>query len=176
MTRGGCSGKIFFECTCGKYQLERVKRIHKAFDFVCRDFAKFPQSLTYFDINKELLTYNSFSCIVNTDYHYGGGIHWVCIFIDATRPTITLEFFDSVGDPILPEIKDFFKKIQSECSRKCTIVIASNTCQQRDNHSCGAYAAYYISARLEGVPFGYFQEFEIKDSNMHKYRKTLFRE
>lgn len=173
---GGCHGKIFFECECGKYKLEREKRKYKGFNYVTRDFAIHPQSLTYFDINEELMDYNCFGCIINTDYYYGSGIHWVCIFIDATKEVITLEYFDSVGEPMLPEIKDFFKKIQKQCDRKCVIINVSNVCQQKDNHSCGAYTSYYIYSRLQGVPYKYFQEFEIKDHNMHKFRKSIFRE
>lgn len=172
---GGCHGMTFFECTCGRHNLEREKRVFKGFDFHMRDFENERDALSYFDINEALKTYNCFGCVINTDYSSGPGIHWVSIFIDCTKELCSFEYFDSGGGTILPEILKFFKKLKSQLKKNSIIIHVSNRIQQRDNHSCGPYSLYYLRSRLEGVPWMYFRDFEIKDDKMHDFRKQLFR-
>jgi hypothetical protein len=38
-------------------------------------------------------------CVLNTDVSSGRGIHWVCIFVDTIRNPISIEYFNSAGNP-----------------------------------------------------------------------------
>lgn len=177
---GGCHNMTFFECTCGRHELETEQRIFKSYGYEMRDFQETNSNFSNFDILKELenKNYNCFGCVFNTDVSSGRGIHWVAVFINLIKEPYTFEYFDSAGQPIMDELIEFFKKQEKKLKQqniKSLIIHVSNRIQQKDYHSCGPYSLYYIRARLEGVPWMYFRDFEIGDTKMHDFRKNLFR-
>ena len=176
---GGCDNQIFFNCKCNKYPLETDRRILRSFSYNTRDFFHRSTDLRDFDICNGLKKYNCFACVLNTDVCTGYGIHWFSIFIHKNNENIvSMECFDSSGEKMLPEVKEYFEYLCS-CLRKkniqCFYTQVTTRRNQYDNHSCGPYSLYYIKARLEGVPWNYFKDFIIGDSNMRKFRQHLFR-
>jgi hypothetical protein len=164
--KGGCHGKTFFECNHG-YQLE----LNKKPGYLAFKMRDFNQSMLLSNLDFD--DYNCLGFVMNTDVSSGCGIHWVSVFIDYSYDQPTLEYFDSSGEKMMPEVIKFFKKVKKKIG-KGELINVSTRVQQRDKHSCGPYAIYYIYSRIQGVPWGYFRDFEIQDHNMHKFRKQLF--
>lgn len=138
-------------------------------------------NLESFDILKKYKeNYRCFGVAINTDYSSGNGIHWFCLFICMRNPDITIEYFNSSGNPPLAEIASWMKKTRMLLTnafpnRKVYEVIASKEEHQTDDHSCGVYALYYIISRVANIPYTYFQKNIVKDETMHKFRKFIFR-
>jgi hypothetical protein len=126
-------------------------------------------------------------CVINTDITAPGhnGIHWFALFIDLSRAgtnndPYTIEYFNSSGRLPVEEIQIFARRLQQELTEympnsHCEFVIASRVQHQRDKHSCGPYALYYIISRLNGVPYTWFQKNVVTDDRMHEFRRHLFR-
>lgn len=127
-----------------------------------------------------------YGVIFNTDTSDGSGIHWFCIFIayDEKKDAYTIELFNSSGETIKsPEFNRFWEKtaldIAKKTGKKCTFELVSNIQHQSDKTgSCGAYALFYIFARLCGHPASEFNDKKrvITDEEMTRFRKFLFRD
>jgi len=154
-------GLTYFDCK-SEFAYEKEKRVPQYFTFKMRD--------TIFDNIFDSNKYNCAGFVLNIDWSTGGGTHWIAIFINNVSPPYTLEYFDSAGDIILPEIKKYFDTFGSNFQPICVRSFA----QQQDNHSCGPYSLYYIYSRLQGVPWQHFRKYAIGDKQMHKFRKHLF--
>jgi len=153
-----------------------------------RDFAKNSNSeLVKTDLAVEYKKgIRCFGVVFNTDYSKNNGQHWFSIFGDFSKTPFTIEYFNSSGEPPLPEITSWMdrtkhhleKELSSEIKNiKVETVIVTNTVNQIDNHSCGSYSLYYIISRLEGVSYEYFSKNKIGDELMHTFRKYyLFRQ
>ena len=132
-----------------------------------------------------------FGCVINTDTVSNCkkgkcGSHWVSIFIDLRRnedAPITVEFFDSVGDPPQKNISDWLDDIQifledyrkSEGHNNTSVIVEINNVQhQEGNNECGVYGCYFIRARVEGIPFHRFQNRKLPDYFMINYRENIF--
>ena len=133
-------------------------------------------------------------CVLNTDVSTGRGIHWVCIFVDTTRNPISIEYFNSAGNPPFlnatkwmeqtraellkcqPHGEDPAASAHSSLQRKQveTLSVTSVPHQESDSE-CGVYCLFYIRKRLEGTPYSYFMDKRIPDSEMTEFRKYLFR-
>ena len=131
--------------------------------------------------------------IANEDVSTGGGTHWVAIYIDMTTDgtydnPFTIEFFNSGGGKIYPEILEWFYKIQHTINTtprnggtdndityhaKCVCVCKIQ--HQRKNSECGVYSLYYIWSRVSGTPYKMFELHRVADEQMIKFRKALFR-
>lgn len=152
-------------------------------DFQMRDFAKNSNSeLVKTDLAAEYKKgIRCFGVVFNTDYSKNNGQHWFAIFGDFSKKPFTIEYFNSSGEPPLPEITAWMEKTKHHLSKeipdiKVETVIVSNIVNQTDNHSCGSYSLYYIISRLEGIPYEYFTKNKIGDELMHVFRKYyLFR-
>jgi len=161
-----------------------IKYKHKSFlhiDFQMRDFEKVGTALAKTDLVTE---YNKgircFGVVFNTDWSSGGGQHWFSIFGDFSKPPFTIEYFNSSGDAPQPEITSWMNRTAKHMNKMLNIEVnteqVTTIVNQHDNHSCGSYSLYYIICRLEGIPFLYFRNNKIGDSEMHRFRKTyLFR-
>ena len=67
------------------------------------------------------------------------------------------------------------KNICEQNNIKCDIIIASAFRHQLSDTECGPYACYYISKRVEGTPYSYFQKNRIPDEIVTDFRKYMFR-
>lgn len=159
-------------------KLEKESRHPLYIPFNMRDFESEGGSLNNVKLDK---SFNCFGTVLNTDYSSGPGEHWLAIFVNLIKEPYTLEYFDSGGRSMMPEVYKYFTKLKEkikvayEPKEEVLILNITNRVQQKDDYSCGAYACYYIYARLQGVPWKYFREHEIGDHKMHKFRKHLFR-
>jgi len=62
--------------------------------------------------NGEVRLYDTFGCVLNSDYSTGAGQHWVSLFVDLRdRHSWTVEFFNSVKEGCYPEITEFCAEI-----------------------------------------------------------------
>lgn len=120
-----------------------------------------------------------FGVVLNTDYSSGGGKHWFAIFGDFRKHPFTLEYFNSSGNLPMIQIQKWMKNakndIENKLNKDVKCVITTRIQHQTDDHSCGPYSLYYITCRLENIPHEYFAKHVIKDSEMHLFRKHLFR-
>ena len=146
-----------------------------------RDFEKYNTGLSKINWYQKINSGIKFFCVViNTDYTGGSGIHWFCIFGDFKKKNnYTLEYFNSSGDPPLPEINKWLYKIKNIISKKMStfinVVYVNKFNHQTDNSSCGVYCLYYIWCRINNIPYEYFQKFRVPDELMYEFRKYLFR-
>ena len=99
--------------------------------------------------------------VFNTDPSTKPGKHWISMFIDINDPDPKkheIGYFDSYGmAPMLPEIKDLVRKLQSQnpdikIKLNCNDDICTSSIRhQRNNSECGIYSINYIVSRLEGT-------------------------
>ena len=113
--------------------------------------------------------------IFNTDIHTGQGIHWISLYIDI--PKKSMYFFDSIGDQPPREVIVFMNRIlqnANELGMNMSYYINQKK-HQRENSECGMYCLYFIISLLEKKHnYDYFQENEIPDKSMIRYRNILF--
>lgn len=114
--------------------------------------------------------------IFNTDPHYKGGAHWICMLIDIPKNLIF--YFDSVGDAPPKEILKLVKKIQiqgKELGLDLKFDSNHKFDHQKGNTECGIYVMYFITEILENrKDFNYFKTNKITDDQMEEYRKIFF--
>lgn len=153
-------------------------------EFQMRDFATTNGKLSHIDIAQKYKEgIRCFGVVFNTDTSKGNGQHWFAVFGDLSQTPMTIEYFNSSGDPPLPEIclwmkttKHHLIKELNKNPKDVESIVVTKLVNQSDNHSCGSYSLYYIMSRLAGIPYKHFQNTKIGDSNMHKFRKEhLFR-
>ena len=145
-----------------------------------RDFERVGTALATIDLAKEFKTYNSFGCVLNTDYSTGGGIHWYALYGQKEADnSISLEYFNSSGKEPLAETQAWLNKTKHYLEKKLgvkVIVKYSTGIQfQQDEHSCGVYSCLYIYMRLAGVKMTDITSSHFNDELMHNARKFLFR-
>lgn len=122
--------------------------------------------------------FTTFGCVLNTDVYTGKGKHWICVFADMRSNHWTIEFFNSSGNPPVSDIMEWMERQRRNLlpyNKNVDTVVATNITHQTDNHSCGAYALYYIRARLDNVPYSHFANNRIPDEDALKFREHLFR-
>lgn len=136
--------------------------------------------------------YNCAGCVVNTDVYQGKGKHWMALFIDARNGSVgsgasvdgdsvsggakcTVEFFNSSGGS-KPEWVAWLIKTRDEMSSHMPteIVRCDRIRHQKSMSECGLYSLFYIYARLQGVPYEYFQNAKVQDRHMFEFRQHLF--
>lgn len=118
-------------------------------------------------------------CVLNTDVSTGRGIHWVCLFVDCTTKPITIEYWNSAGNPPFASATKWMQQSRVELM-KCTgenvnTISVTSVPHQESETECGVYVLFYIRKRLEGTPYQYFMDTRIPDSDMTEFRKYLFR-
>jgi hypothetical protein len=116
--------------------------------------------------------------IFNLDPHHKSGSHWVSLFINLKKKEIF--FFDSVGDPIPPEIQRFVGKVleqghMMEPKIICKFDQNHPVEHQYGNTECGIYSIYFIVHMLEDkITKHYLKTHILKDNYMQKFRKVYF--
>lgn len=92
--------------------------------------------------------------IYNHDRVGESGSHWVALFISIQ--TQEVNYCDSTGNGILPEIQKLVDKFQNFCAteyKKDSIFKINKIKYQKDNSECGVYSCNFIIRRLAGESF-----------------------
>ena len=156
------------------YDINHVMKQYEKYDRSFKFLGSFPsdfQELYDVDYNA-LLDYRMVSIVLNLDNHKQSGSHWVSLVIDNNENTI--EYFDSVGDKPSGKIRNFVSKLRNEIFPG--YYYKSNKVEhQKLNTECGVYSMYFILQRLLGYTFEEINKKRIKDKDMNKLRKYLFR-
>ena len=134
------------------------------------------EELCNFDLKENFLKNKTkIGIIFNTDPHYLGGSHWISMFIDINKRFIL--FFDSTGDDVPKEIKQFIKKIKKQSNDigiKFKVYINKKK-HQRGNSECGMYSLHTIIGLLDNEhDVKFFLNYDIPDKNMEKLRQVYF--
>ena len=139
------------------------------------------------NIIKNIASYKTFGCVLNTDFSSGGGIHWICIFIDNRTTPKTVELFDSTGTRIDKEFVILQATLQVKLSKytnKEYVIKQINDIEhQTEDSECGVYCLYYICKRIEGAPYTMFcrcgcdtcNVMILTDNEVHKFREYIFK-
>ena len=99
--------------------------------------------------------------VFNTDPGHRGGQHWVMLWIDTTRPTTDIAYFDSEAEPPAPEIKALMERLHAEARRMHaqgklpaprSPRNAVRVRHQRGGRECGIYCIFFVDALLRGTP------------------------
>ncbi|MDE2097446.1 MAG: hypothetical protein KGL39_09395 [Patescibacteria group bacterium] len=126
-------------------------------------------------------------CVVNTDVSTGPGKHWVAVFVDC-RPVRdapelwTVEYFNSAGRPPPKPMIAWMERTKERLERyrgnsNVETVAVTSISHQQSQTECGVYSCFFLRARLDGVPYSFFQDPKniISDVEMTKFRHYLFR-
>jgi hypothetical protein len=153
-----------------------------AIPFQMRDFAKQKTELATLDFKKKYDEgYRTFGVVINTDYSYGPGIHWFCMFFDfrdSRKDFYTVEYFNSSGNYPLPEINQWIKNfkhsnnIKKKFNKSIKDILHAGKQYQYNDYSCGVYSLVYILIRLSGVEL---QNININDNIIDKLSRTLMK-
>lgn len=142
------------------------------------DFQTTNSKLAQLDLVKISDEYDSLGVVFNTDKSTGLGQHWFAIYCDFKKSPYTLEYFNSSGGSILPEIEawmiETIKNFKA-AGKEAKMVQVTDIVNQKDTHSCGVYSVYYIIKRLEGTPYTEYQDSPIPNELMWEWRKKIFR-
>ena len=120
--------------------------------------------------------------IFNTGTLQSGGKHWVALFLNLKHKDymnkFTIEYFDSVGNNPLNEIKTFMNQLKEQICKNDCIPIHLHVKQlshQKGNSECGVYCLYFITERLKGRTYVDIQSQLTPDAVMEKWRSKFFR-
>lgn len=126
--------------------------------------------------------YQTFGCVMNTMMASGDLSrvgHWVALFGDFRGKKLnTVEYFNSSGRNAPKELFQWMEQFAEESARvrgiPCLALNVSNIQHQHSSTECGAYAVYYITARILGISYKKFREKPISDDKMTKFRSNMF--
>ena len=152
-------------------------------DIVAGKSVKFTMPETY-DTKEMPAGKKRFACVLNSDKFGNGGKHWTCVYVDLRGPTVTIEFFNSSGNPPYPQVREWAMKFERDLCKspiagKLTqqelFVIASEIQHQKGETECGVYCIYYIYHRLDGMDHRLFKKDPISDALVTEFRHKIFR-
>jgi len=148
------------------------------------------------DFNK-LVQNNKYKigAIINVDYHWQNGSHWVALYTDLNKKQIY--YFDSYGIKPNKRIRVFVKKIAKFLKNNYNYDITSESIslmKDKDNHyekvfdikynknrkqyensECGVYSINFILRLLKGEDFDYISNNKLPDKEVNKCREYYFR-
>jgi hypothetical protein len=159
------------------------KFYHMPFQMI--DFAETGSDLAQVDLMAiKAAGYGAMGVVINTDRHRGPGKHWFCLYVDLghdgteTDP-ITLEYFNSSGNPPASEISDWLEQTSHKLLRDDKIhaeIVRSAARRLQQSHTeCGVWSLLYIRERLEGKPPTWYYDVGANDNDMISARARLFR-
>lgn len=152
---------------------EEFKKFY-AYDYCMIDFAENNGSLTK---NIHTVLQNDkkcAACVINTDISTGRGKHWVAIFVDTRSSPNEVLFFNSSGNPPMPQIHLWMLQVSAELP-DCKVRYGTGIVHQNGNSECGVYCLYFIRCMIEKVGYGHFMTERISDETMIEFRKYLYR-
>ena len=114
--------------------------------------------------------------ILNLDYHYNDGTHWVALFIDLKKNFIF--YFDSNGDKIPARVRKFIKRVVEQgnlINKKMRVMSNEGVVHQQIDGSCGMYAITIIVNLLKDFREPeFFIKNRIPDSEVEKHRDIYY--
>lgn len=178
------------------YVMSQYELLHKDFKFLGVhpiDFAAYANgycvssnNLCEFDI-KKYPTYKRFALVLNLDYHYQPGSHWVAIYfnINPKLKNFGVYFYDSTA-PALGDISDevfqFMAKVKSQVIRDFSPEIAKtfktdiNKIQRQfKNTECGMFCMVFLTQCVKNIPFKEICKRMKTDDEINKIRNILYR-
>jgi len=121
--------------------------------------------------------YDCMGVIINTDVHTGGGKHWFALYCDLSSNPITIEHFNSSGNPARESVIEWTTK-QAEklraSGKQVFEILAGSKTVQKSNTECGMWSIIYILWRLTGHTREEFYSTGPSDDDMIKLRKLIF--
>ena len=115
--------------------------------------------------------------VFNTDKSSESGSHWFAVVIHLTHHYLL--FFDSVGDPIPPEIQQFQTRMQQQAKamgHPLRLYDTVGVVHQRGDTECGMYALHVIIQLVTRPSLRppYFRQHRITDKDMEHLRSVYF--
>ena len=137
-----------------------------------------------FDL-KKLLRDGIIQCgaILNLDYHYQSGSHWVCMYIGLTpnNPNFGCYYIDSGASKAPNEVVDFYQKIKSQVQSQYSKDVSDkfkfkeNKKQfQFKNTECGMFSMYFMIQFLRQKTFRSIINSKINDEEAFKLRDEYY--
>jgi len=171
--------------------MKQYERAYKCFDFIGPSPIDFDTRKLYGDcVWEELCNFSlaeqikndktKIGIIINTDPHDKPGQHWISMFINIKKRTIS--FFDSVGDKAPPQVMAFVDRIIKQghqMTPKINMKFDQNhpTEHQYGTTECGIYSLFFIVHLLEDkITEHYLKTHILKDAYMQNFRKIYFNE
>jgi hypothetical protein len=118
-----------------------------------------------------------FGIIFNLDESWQSGSHWVAGYADVKKGNVY--YFDSYGSPPEKRVIEFFKKFiyyyESKNEGKHCKLRVNRTRHQYENSECGVYSINFILELLNGKSFDEITGTRLKDRQVNKLRKKIFR-
>ena len=118
-----------------------------------------------------------FGIIFNLDESWQSGSHWTASYVDIDKGHVY--YFDSYGAPPEPRVIHFLKEFIYYYERKNKgkhIKLRVNKVRhQYENSECGVYSINFILQLLNGKSFDDITENKLKDKEVNKLRKIIFR-
>jgi hypothetical protein len=118
-----------------------------------------------------------FGIIFNLDESWQSGSHWTAGFADVKNGHVY--YFDSYGSPPEKRVIELFKKFiyyyESKNEGKRCKIRVNRTRHQFENSECGVYSINFILELLNGKSFDEITKNRIKDREVNKLRKKIFR-
>jgi len=171
--------------------MKQYEKAYKCFDFIGPSPIDFDTRLMYGEcVWDELCNFNiedqikrgktKIGIIFNTDPHYKSGEHWLSMFINIEKRTIS--FFDSVGN----KIPDKIFKLVERITKQGMSMNPPMKFEFDQNHpvehqygttECGIYSIFFIVHMLEDkITEEYLKHHILKDEYITKFRKIYFNE
>lgn len=171
--------------------MNQYEKTYKCFKFLGPSPIDFDKKLLYgncvwdelcnFDLSKQISNKKSkIGIIFNTDPHNKSGEHWISLFINIKKGKIF--FFDSAGNEIPKEIKQFVNRVISQGAKlknPISFTFDQNypVEHQYKNTECGIYSIFFIAHMLQDKITGeYLKTHILKDEYIEKFRKIYYNE
>lgn len=171
--------------------MKQYERAYKCFDFIGPSPIDFDTRKLYGDcVWEELCNFSlaeqikndktKIGIIINTDPHDKPGQHWISMFINIKKRTIS--FFDSVGDKAPPQVMAFVDRIIKQghqMNPKINMKFDQNHPREHQygTTECGIYSLFFIVHLLEDkITEHYMKTHILKDAYMQNFRKIYFNE
>lgn len=130
------------------------------------------------DINKEMKEgIRRFGIIFNLDESWQSGSHWTAGYADLEKGNVY--YYDSYGSPPEPRVVKLLNKFcthfESNNPGKRCKVRYNKIRHQFENSECGVYSINFILELLNGRHFDDICNSKLKDREVNKLRKKIFR-
>lgn len=162
--------------------LKQYENLHTNFKFLgaipldcaSHDFC----SLSKIDFKKQVDNkINKIGVVFNHDRVGEPGSHWVALYISI--PELEVDYCDSTGSDILPEIMAFVDTFKHFCRmeyKKNPILKINKIKYQKDNSECGVYSCNFIIRRLSGETFESVVKNNLSFKEINSCRNIYFRQ
>jgi len=118
-----------------------------------------------------------FGIVFNLDESWQSGSHWTAGYADVKNGQVY--YFDSYGSPPEKRVVELFKKFihyyeAKNEGKRCKLRVNRKR-HQFENSECGVYSINFILQLLNGKSFDEITKEIIKDREVNKLRKEIFR-